>query len=87
MSVQYNPNLEVLDNRLFPNLAFVGEYVKVNNNAKLTNMSNYLPSLENSTGKVNIKNNDKLTTMANVCESLVTTGIFFGMPDDSYSSY
>eukprot|EP00729_Bicosta_minor_P013629 gene13629-22040_t len=74
VTVESNKNLEVLDNRLFPNLAFAGGAVKVESNAKLTNMSNYLPALENSTGKVSIYSNQKLATMANVCESLVTVG-------------
>eukprot|EP00729_Bicosta_minor_P008736 gene8736-17555_t len=74
--VNNNKNMEVLDNRLFPNLAFAGGEVSVQSNAnpELTNMSNYLPSLETSTGRVNIYNNPKLATMANVCESLVTAG-------------
>lgn len=72
--VDNNEYLEVLDNRLFPSLAFAGSDVEVHNNGKLTNMSNYLPSLENSTGFVSINSNYKLVTMANVCESLITAG-------------
>lgn len=72
VTVHGNPNLEVLDNGLFPNLTFAGGGVRVYNNAKLTNMTDYLPSLENSTGRVSIYSNHKLAAMANVCESLVT---------------
>lgn len=75
VTVSNHKNLEVLDNRLFPNLAFAGgKYVIVEFNSKLTNMSNYLPSLENSTGKVYIYGDTTLVTMANVCKSLVTAG-------------
>lgn len=43
--VDGNPNLEVLDNRLFPNPAFAGAEVRVAFNDKLMNMTNFLPSL------------------------------------------
>lgn len=75
VKVDGNANLKVLDNQLFPSLTFVaGGGVTVRGNNKLTNMTNYLPLLENSTGTIIIDNNQKLATMANVCEALLTSG-------------
>lgn len=80
VQIKDNKNLEVLDNKLFPVLKSAGDYVLISTNGKLTNMTDFMPSL-NTTGKkktgagnVRIESNNDLEIMSNVFGALTTCG-------------
>ena len=62
VTVHGNRNLEVLDNGLFPSLENITGSIAIHSNAKLTNMTNFLPSLVTSGGIV-INNNGALASL------------------------
>jgi len=74
LNIKDNPNLEILDGTLMPNLNITTGKVSIRSNGALLKMDGFLPALTTCEGSVDIQSNGKLATLVNVCNALVTAG-------------
>ena len=74
LNIQSNPNLEILDGTLMPNLRNTTGKVDIRGNGALLKMDGFLPALTTCEGSVDIASNNRLATLVNVFNALVTAG-------------